>query len=657
MKKIVKKPGKPAPARKVKPAPERKKFNITAILVVAAILLITFISYYPSLNNEFTNWDDPTYVTDNPLITSLQHENVSQIFSKPVSLNYHPVTMLSLAVNYHYSKLAPCPYHTTNLIFHLLNTLLLFVFIYILTRGNLIIPAIVALLFGIHPMHVESVAWISERKDVLYCFFFLAGLIFYLKYLDTRKYLYLLPALLVFALSLLSKAMAVSLPVVFFVLDYYRGRKFDWKSILEKIPFLAMSVIFGIIAINVQAQGAIAKPGVLTLFQKFCFASYGFWMYLVKLVVPFKLSTFYPYPRLTDGGSLPLIFYLSPVIALIVAGAVAISLRKTKVVLFGFLFFLATIALVLQLMPVGKAVMADRYTYVPYIGLFFMIGYGFNKLFENPKTAKALKYSCATVLAFFIVTMAYLGNAQTKVWKNSGTLWTQVIDNYPTSDVAYKNRGNFFGDLRETAKAMSDYNVLLANQEADGQIYGNMGNIYRMREEYQKAYEAYDKAVKMEPGYAIAYINRGIIFSILKKYDESLADFDKALQLGANPPKVIENRAFTWLYKGEVTNNPADYDKAFADFNYLVGQNPEDFNLYLNRGLTRFKISKFEEALKDFEYSVRLNPKYAGTYFNISVCYYKMNNFKKALEYGKQAKAMGYSVADNYLAELQQKAK
>jgi len=632
-------------------------FNYKLLIALAVVLLITFFSYSPSVKNGFTNWDDPTYVIDNQYIIDLKNENINHIFTKPVSLNYHPFTILSLAINYHYSKLDPKPYHVTNLIIHLLNVIMVFLFIYILARGNLIVPLVVSLLFGVHPMHVESVAWISERKDVLYTFFYLAALIFYLKYIDSKKSGFIMLAFLAFGLSLLSKAMAVTLPVVMVLIDYYRQRKFNTKVMLEKLPFLIISVVFGIIAIKVQSQGAIAKPGVLTFFQKIMFASYGFWMYLVKLFVPLKLSTFYPYPRLTDGGSLPYIFYISPVIALAVAGAVAASLKKTKVIFFGFLFYLITVALVLQLMPVGKALIADRYTYIPYIGLFFIIGYGINRLFGNEKASKLIKYATGGILAIFILVMAYMGNVQSKIWKDSGTLWTQVIQNYPSSDVAYKNRGNFFGELRQTDKAMSDYNVLLTNKEADGQIYGNMGNIYRMREEYEKAYEAYNKAVEMDLGYPTAYINRGIINSILNKYNEALSDFDKAMQLGAIPYKVIGNRAYTYLYRGEQNNDPADYNKAFDDFDYLIKLNPEDYNLYLNRGLVLTKINKYPEALTDFTQSARLNPKYAGAYFNISVCHYKMNNFPKALEYAEQARSLGYKVPDSFINELRTKQK
>jgi tetratricopeptide (TPR) repeat protein len=643
--------------KKESPKSLNPKFNFRVLIVVAVILIITFFSYTPSLNNEFTNWDDPTYVMDNQYIIDLKKENINLMFTKPVSLNYHPLTILSLAINYHYSRLDPKPYHTTNLIFHLLNTLLVFIFIYLLSNRNLIIPLIVSVLFGVHPMHVESVAWVSERKDVLYTFFYISSLIFYLKYIDSNKFWFIVLAFLGFILSLLSKAMAVTVPVVMLLLDYYRQRKFNIRNGLEKLPFFILSLVFGIIAIKVQSQGAIAKPGVLTIFQKIIFASYGFWMYLVKLVVPVKLSTFYPYPRLITGGNLPVIFYVSPVIALAIAGAVIASIKKTRIILFGFIFYFVTVALVLQFMPVGKAIIADRYTYIPYIGLFFIIAFGFNKLLMNENVSKVIKYTTGIIMAAFILIMAYMGNAQAKVWKNSGTLWTQVIENYPSSDVAYKNRGNFFGELRQTAKAMSDYNVLLVNNEADGQIYGNMGNIYRMREEYDKAYEAYNKAVEMDKDYPTAYINRGIINSILKKYDEALADFDRAMQLGAIPYKVIGNRAYTYLYRGEKNNDPADYNKAYNDFNYLVKLSPGDFNLYLNRGLVLTKINRYGEALNDFVYSTKLNPKYGGSYFNIFVCYYKLNDFKNAFNYAQQAKTLGYAVPDHYFNELKQKQK
>ncbi len=270
----------------------QRSINYKLWLLGFVTIFATLIVYFPSINNDFTNWDDPTYVTENSMIRDLKTDNLKAIFTKPVSLNYHPLTMLTLALDTKratkrkinqqtlLSELDAKPYHITNLLLHLLNTLLVFIFIYLLFKKKVIPAFIVALFFGIHPMHVESVAWIAERKDVLYSLFFLAGLIVYLKYLEKLHLKYLIFAFILFLFSSLSKAVAVILPILFYAIDYYTGRKVNKRAIFEKIPFLIVSIIVGVAAIKIQSGGALAKEGVVTFFQTFVFASYGFVTYI-----------------------------------------------------------------------------------------------------------------------------------------------------------------------------------------------------------------------------------------------------------------------------------------------------------------------------------------------------------------------------------------
>ena len=638
---------------------QEKSYKLKLWLSALLAVVITLIVYIPSLDNSFTNWDDPTYVTENSMIRDLKSDNLKAIFTKPVSLNYHPLTMLSLAIDAKratvkgkidkqnlLSPLNPKPFHFTNLLFHLLNTLLVFFFIYFLFEKKIIPAFIVALFFGIHPLHVESVAWIAERKDVLYTFFFLSALIVYLKYLEKLKLKFLLFAFIFFVLSLFSKAVAVSLPIVFYAIDFYKGRKFDKRAIIEKIPFIILSIIIGVFAIKIQAGGALAKEGVITYFQKFVFASYGFTMYIYKLLVPLNLSTFYPYPNLLTSGNLPGIYYSMPFIAAGIGAFAIVSLRKTKVIFFGTIFFLITIALVLQLISVGNAIMADRYSYVPYIGLFFIIAYYFNKLWESKsKFAKSMKYPVVVVLLIFAIWFSVLSRQQIKVWKNSETLWTQVIDNYPRADVAFKNRGNYYGNLKLIDKAMKDYQVLIDRGSKDKEIWGNIGNIYRMKNEMDKAFEAYDKQVNLTPNNYKAYLNRGIIYGLLKKYDKSIEDFEHAKKLGCPLVSIAQNRAFSYLYGGQ-------FEEAIADFNILIKRNPYEGSYYKNRAIAKYNLNKFKEAIADFNTALKYDNDKGRLYYNISVCYFKQGDKANAKLYADKAISIGFTITENYLKGL-----
>jgi len=653
-------------AKKVRLKKEQQKsknqikpsFNYKLWLSALVVMLVTLVVYIPSINNDFTNWDDPTYVTENSIIRDLKTDNLKEIFTKPISLNYHPLTMLTLALDTKraskrkinqqtlLSELDAKPYHITNLIIHLLNTLLVFVFIYFLFRKKILPALIVAIFFGIHPMHVESVAWIAERKDVLYSLFFLSGLIVYLKYLEKLQIKYLVFVFVLFLFSCLSKAVAVTLPVLFYAIDYFVGRKFDKRALLEKIPFLIVSIIVGIAAIKIQSGGALAKDGVVTFFQTFVFASYGFVIYIYKLIIPLNLSTFYPYPNLLTNGNLPTFYYFMPALAAIIIGLAIFSLRKTKIVFFGLLFYFVTIALVLQFISVGNAIIADRYSYIPYIGLLLIIAYYFNYLWNsNHKYLKLFKYPITVLLIIGLIWFSYLTRQQIGVWKNTETLWTQVIENYPRADIAFKNRGNYYGGLKQTDKAMKDYEVLMKRGSKDKQIWGNIGNIYRMRNEFDKAFESYDKQVKLTPDDYKSYLNRGIIYGLLKNYELSATDFDYALKLGCPLVKVAQNRAFTYLYGGF-------YKKAISDFDILIQVTPQESSLYKNRGIAKYNLKEYQNAINDFKIALRYDNADAKLFYNISVCYYKLGDKQNAKQNANKAISLGMQVSESYLNGL-----
>lgn len=346
------------------------------------IILITFIAFLPVLQNGFVNFDDDRYILNNPMLASI---NLSDIFSSYIVGNYHPLTMLIYAIEYQFFGLNAGGYHAVSLLLHLLIVIL--VFYVVLSLSNRKEVALVAsLLFGIHPLHVESVAWASELKDLLYTFFFLASWLCYLRYLKEPKRKFYFYCLFLFLLSLLSKGMAVSLPVVLLLTDYFKGRKLNAKAWLEKAPFFALSIIFGIVAIIAQKSGgAIQDLEVYPLVQRIAFACYGFITYLLKFVVPYELCTYYPYPLKSVAG-IPGWYYIYPIVLLALIAFVFYSLRFSKKFFFGIGFFTITVFLVLQLLPVGNTIMADRYSYIPSIGIFYLAGEGFYRLWQKKKS-------------------------------------------------------------------------------------------------------------------------------------------------------------------------------------------------------------------------------------------------------------------------------
>ncbi|MGE3825125.1 MAG: tetratricopeptide repeat protein, partial [Bacteroidia bacterium] len=481
-----------------------------------------------------------------------------------------------------------------------------------------------------------------ERKDVLYTIFFLLALIAYLKFTDTKLWWFYVIALSAFTLSLLSKAMAVTLPVIMLLFDFLKGRKLEAKLFLEKIPFFLLSLAFGIAALRIQSQGAIAEFDTFTIFQRVMFASYGAIMYLVKLFAPVKLSAFYPYPNLDNNGNIPAEFYAAPVILLLITALVFWSLKKTKLLFFAFAFYLVSVAMVLQFISVGSAIMADRYTYIAYIGPFFCISLALSQLDKKYNTVKWGGYAVLMIAALVFARITF---ERTSVWKNSETLWSDVISKYPTVEVAYKNRGNYYGQNGKHDEALKDYAVFLKLNQEDPNIYVNYGNVMNLKNQNDKALEAYNKALALDPNNFQALMNRGNIHGTFKMYPEAIADYNRVEQLDPNFTQLYFNRGLTFLNSGNVANS-------VTDFNVVLKREPENVPAWLNRGVAYFQAENYQAALADFMQAIKLQGNNGEAWFKASVTAFKMNNLKDAETFALKARSLGYKVEDSYLQSL-----
>jgi tetratricopeptide (TPR) repeat protein len=546
-----------------KPAFTREESPQMKIFLIAGILIITFLAYFPSLHNELLKtWDDQAYVTNNDLIKSLSFDNIKRIFREDRGLyaNYHPLTTLSLALNFRFSKLDSTGYHFTNLILHLLNTLLVFIFIYKLSGRRLETATVVSLLFGLNPMHVESVSWISERKDVLYTFFFLLSVIAYQNYLkrnDLKLYFF---SILLFLCSLLSKAMAASLPLVLLLIDYFLKRKWNARIFLEKLPYFALSVILGIFAIHIQAEGHATSSQMFPINYRFMHACYGFLIYILKTFIPTGLSAFYPYPYpLVNSGwvinSTPVIFYITVILIIALLVFLIFNIirphKYSDPLVFGILFYACTITLVLQFLPVGRAIMADRYSYIPSIGLFFILGAFFSHLYRNKK----FKIPALTAIIVYSGIMCYLTFERNKVWKNDETLWNDVIHQYPDDSritLAIYNRGNYYYEKEKFNEALKDYQTVAEYNPGDDNVLEKIGKIYGQKlNDLDHALLFFQKAYKINPANLEVLQDLGTIYGMKGDPRRSLEYSLKGLELKADDALLLLNAGISYKNIGE----------------------------------------------------------------------------------------------------------
>lgn len=591
-------------------------------LWLSLVLLAIFVIYALGFKNGFVDWDDSEYVFGNPYVLEPTGDNIRTLLRSVVALNFHPLTMLSLAINSLLFGPGATSFIVTNTVIHLLNTVLIFFFAYQLSHKNQWVGIFVATLWGLHPMHVESVIWVSERKDVLYSFFFLLACLAYLKYRKTSAKTWLLVTFLLFVASCISKAMAVVLPCVLLLIDYWEGGNQGLKTFLkpsvflEKIPFLLVAVFIGLVATNVQAGGdfhgwllRIAEKKDAVGQEPFAarwlvYGSYGFLMYLIKLVAPFRLSAFYPYPE--NVKNIEPQHWLGPVVFVLVVGFAIWQLftaktERQRLPVFGIGFFLITIILVLQFMTVGAAIMADRYSYLSYFGLIFLIVYGLYLLTSQSDSALRL----STIgLSLFAVLCFYLTARQVRVWKNTEILWLNALQFYPENDQMHEGLGDYYGKNNRIDEAMLQFQAAVQNGSSRYHCYEGLGNAYGLKNNFPKALEMYDQAIRMDSTKSDVYYNRGLTYNKVNRFQDALRDFNKALRLvPGKDTTVLPARGFTYL---QLKN----YKESLADYERFLRFKPNDATALHNRGVSRFYLGDRNGALADIRRAVALKADY-----------------------------------------------
>jgi len=570
---------KKKPERQVRQQRQSKQRKLTEVRwMVPVILGITFIAFLPVLHAGFVSWDDGEYVLQN---TALKNGDLRAVLMTPMQGNFHPLTMFTLFLNYLISGEQAWSYHLLNLVLHLINCFLVFRLAMSLSKGNATISFATAILFGIHPVHVESVAWVSERKDVLYGVFFLAALISYTKYVDTKSRSQYWLAALWFGLSLLSKPSAVIFPLAILCVDLLRARRLNSKLLAEKIPFFALSLAMGLATYLAQQKAGSFGKIYIAPINKILYGFYGIMMYIVKLIAPVNLSVFYPFPPL--NVKLPLEYYIAPVFFIALAFAFYYFLKRNRVIAFGILFYLVNLLLVLQFLPVGSAVIAQRYAYIPYIGLFFIVGWIIDRLARH-NAVKAYRIIFPVALLLSVLTWQ-----QATTWYSSATLWDQAIKTQPSAK-AYAIRAMLLRKEKNYDLAIDYFNRAIHLDTRDYELYSNRGNVYFDLRKPELAINDYRKALSMKPDFPEALDNMGAQFAILGRYDSAVKYATQAIRI------------------------KPDYKQAYS-----------------NRALTYMKLNRYEEAIKDWEKFLQFEPDAADVYNTIGSCYQAMGKYKESL--------------------------
>ncbi len=560
-------------------------------ILLAVLLGITFMVFSHGLNNAVLNFDDTAYLTDNPLIQNLTGENLVKIFTEPYYGGYYPLTLLSFGIDLkiagdHVAMWA----HLVNLLLHMANVLLVFLLLSRLT--GLFYPAfLAAALFAIHPLHVESVAWITERKDVLYSLFFLLSVVFYTRYLEKANLQKYWLSLLFFLLSVISKTMAASLVLTLFAIDYYKGRDFrDKKLWLEKIPFLIFAVAFGIISIQAQqAGGMITADGQLTVWDKIVYASFTYLAYVGKLIFPYSLSAFYPFPE-----QMALYHYSGLLFVVLVIGAlIKLFKKQDRAVVFGILFFTFNIVLVLQVLQINNFFMADRFTYVASIGFFLILALHLNQILNKYPQRRTTVYS---IIAVYILILTVRTYKCIEVWQDSVSVWTNMIDKYPDRiPKAYYFRAYAYLEQGSSKEALHDLNKVIELKPAEylPMAYQSRATLMANTGRFENALSDINQALELDSSNVSYLLVRGRLYLDMNRMVQAKNDFDKAVQL--NPDEAVP-----YYYRAMYYTKVKDFKSALKDYDAMVILDPENGELYYNRAIIKYQLGQKDEACQDF---------------------------------------------------------
>ena len=628
--------------------PEQVKKTLV-LSIYFALTVSALLVFWQVRNFDFVNYDDDLYVYENQhIVSGLTFDNIKWALTSGQAVNWHPLTWLSLMLDCQLFGPGPAGFHLTNLFFHIVNTLLLFLVLKQMTNA-IWQSAFVAALFALHPMHVESVAWITERKDVLSTLFWLLTMAAYLRYVKRPGVLSYLLTLFVFALGLMSKPMLVTLPFVLLLLDYWPlERKISRRLLVsagrltaEKIPFFALSVISSVITFLVQrSSGVVVGINIISLNNRIANAVLSYVRYLYKMIWPQNLAIYYPF-----NAAAGIQLWQTAACALLLLGISVFVVylgRNQRYLFLGWFWFVVTLVPVIGIVQVGRQAYADRYTYIPYIGLFIMLAWSLPQLLSKwPQRKIALGLSMIIVLT----TLGICAYRQTSHWKNSFTLFSHAIEVTQNNYIACNNLGAAYDDIGRWPEAIKSYNQAIIFNPNYLIAYNNIGNVYTKLGRYTEAIEVYKNAIRIKPDYAEAHNNLGIAYGNLGRNTEAIEAYKNAIRIRPNYAEAHFGLGFTYYKLGR-------YQESIKACKQAIKIKPDYAEAHNNLGVTYGKLGRLPEAIEAFKQAIKLKPDYIEAHKNLGVAYLVIGDKNSAMAEYNILKSLNSEMANNLLKEI-----
>ncbi len=647
------------------------------LIISLALLILTFATFYRVLNCEFLSYDDPDYVVNNRYVHGLSARNVSWAFKAVAEGTWQPMVWLSYMFEWELFRLNPHGYHIINLLLHAANTLLLFLVLVGMT-GLPWRSGFVAALFAVHPLHIESVAWVAERKDVLSADFWMLTMWAYVQYVKFPRLLNYIQIIIFFALGLMSKPMLVTLPFVLLLLDYWplcrstithhistaKPLNFKRKAasylIIEKLPLFGMVLVSSCIAYYVQRKGgSISSFEAIPFGVRVANALVSYILYILKMLWPQKLAIIYPHPldRIPEWQVV--------VSGLVLAGLLFLAIRaslRRPYIGFGWLWFMGTLVPVIGLVQFGVHGMADRFTYIPLIGLFVVIAWGVadlieslgsNRRMEGRKNegyffhilhSSVLPWSAAiSLVCLSICTWVQLG-----FWKNSITIFTRALEVTTRNYVAHLNLGTALAERKDYRTAAKHFEASLRVMPEQPKAHFNLGNALYAMGEIDLAIAHFADAVRLNPNFEDARIN--LIAATAEKRRNVKPNTERPAVRSKQREEALKH-----YRKGldfDVSGKPSE---AMREYREAIRLDPTLAEAHSNLGVILKDLGKLDEAIKEYREAIRLDPTLGEAHNNLAIALYFKGDYAGAWKEVKLCRKYGITPHPDFLKALSER--
>ncbi len=597
------------------------------------LLLITFLVFIPSLHFDFIQWDDPGHLLQNKNTESLSFSNIKSIFQSTVEKVYIPLTIFSFALERHFFDLNPFIYHFNNLLLHLTVTGLIFWLGLRLGLSSLA-SFLAALLFGIHPMHLESVVWVTERKDVLYGTFYLLAMHQWLSFLKGRRKVNYVLSLVFGLCSLLSKPMAVSLPLILLLLDWFEKRTDTKQCLIEKLPFFIYTIPIAGITHHLNHDVVTFHSNFMTAVVM---SLWTFSYYILNFIVPINLKPIYWAIEIT-----PFLYFLG-ISSFFVIFWLVFKKKEDRWFTFSFMLYAAMIFMLIRFNNLDETdIVADRFMYLPSLGLCFLWGLWCDNLIHRLPTGMTFKKNfiltclCLIYLCLFISSPKY-----SLAWENNKMFWKYNVNVCPKVWKTHYNLAQAYLSENNSEYTLKYLNSGLALKQNVSCMHVNRGVEYMKLRKYALAFQDFDQAIEYDPKFVLAYFNRGFLNSKLGKDDLAIADYFKIIDIQPDFYMAYEQIALIYVKNGKP-------DAALKLYDEAVQKNPNSYKVYFSRGIFYLKNEQYSSAIDDFSRAIQLAPDYKEAYLNRGGTYGIEKKFDLALNDFNKVISLDPNLPDAY---------